>query len=62
MVVGHNPGLQELLNELTGNHLRMPTAALAHVRLAIDRWPDLDTPPVAELAGFWKPKSLPDDL
>ena len=31
MVVGHNPGLQELLNELTGNHLRMPTAALAQI-------------------------------
>ena len=40
----------------------MPTAALAYLRLPIDGWSDLDTLPVAELAGFWKPKSLPDDL
>ena len=62
MVVGHNPGLEELVEELTGHRRRMPTAALAHVRLPIDRWLELDTMPVAELAGFWKPKTLPGDL
>ncbi len=43
MVVGHNPGLEELLLDLTGEAEALPTAALAVVSLKIDTW--------AELAG-----------
>jgi len=60
MVIGHNPGLEELLEELTGNHHRLPTAALAHVHLPIDRWRDLATLAVAHLADLWRPKELTD--
>lgn len=41
LLVGHNPGMEELLELLTGEARRMPTAALASIRLDIDRWAKL---------------------
>jgi len=38
MLVGHNPGLEELLEHLTGEAQRMPTAALASISLELDKW------------------------
>ncbi len=38
LVVGHNPGLQDLLEVLTGELEAMPTAALARIRLDVDSW------------------------
>jgi len=40
MIVGHNPGFEILVSVLTGEHRRMPTAALAVIDLDIDRWSD----------------------
>jgi phosphohistidine phosphatase len=41
MMVGHNPGFEELLAALTGESHRMPTAALACIELKIKKWSDL---------------------
>lgn len=38
MVVGHNPGFENLVRVLTGKLEAMPTAALAVVDLEIDSW------------------------
>jgi phosphohistidine phosphatase len=38
LLVGHNPGMEELLELLTGESRRMPTAALARIQLGVDRW------------------------
>jgi phosphohistidine phosphatase len=38
MLVGHNPGFENLLERLTTESLRVPTAALALVVLDADRW------------------------
>jgi phosphohistidine phosphatase len=38
MLVGHNPGFENLLERLTGQAERMPTAALAMVILNADTW------------------------
>lgn len=38
LLVGHNPGLEELLQLLTGETRRMSTAALARIQLDLDRW------------------------
>jgi phosphohistidine phosphatase len=38
MLVGHNPGTEELLTFLTGEERRMPTAALACVALDVEKW------------------------
>ena len=38
LLVGHNPGMEELLTLLTGEERRMPTAALACVALDLEKW------------------------
>jgi phosphohistidine phosphatase len=38
LLVGHNPGLEELLEFLTGETRQMPTAALAQITFNIDKW------------------------
>ncbi len=58
MVVGHNPGLEELLSVLTGTQTHLPTAALAQVDLPIDRWQELDGAVEGELRDVWLPKEL----
>jgi phosphohistidine phosphatase len=42
MIVGHNPGLEDLVARLTAETERMPTAALACVEFQIDRWKDIE--------------------
>ncbi|HYP54528.1 MAG TPA: histidine phosphatase family protein, partial [Pyrinomonadaceae bacterium] len=38
MLVGHNPGMEELIKALTGADELMPTAALARVELDVETW------------------------
>jgi phosphohistidine phosphatase len=42
LLVGHNPGFEDLLGRLTGSHERMTTAALAFIEFDIDRWDDVE--------------------
>ena len=58
MVVGHNPGMEELVEEVTGEWVRMPTAALAQISLDIDRWSDLSFDDIAPLIHVWRPKEM----
>ena len=58
MIVGHNPGFEEFVAELTGEQHDFPTAALAHIVLPIDRWRDLTLATRGALAGLWRPKEL----
>lgn len=56
MIVGHNPGLEDLVAELTGERESLPTAALAQIVLPIDRWRDLKESTRGTLLGVWRPK------
>jgi phosphohistidine phosphatase len=63
MVVGHNPGLEELLQELTGEYQPLPTAALAQVSLPMSHWSELVADLEAagmqgKLVNLWNPKDL----
>jgi len=42
LMVGHNPGFEELVSRLTDSDERMPTAALACIEFQIDHWKDLE--------------------
>ena len=42
LMVGHNPDIAELVEMLSGEWTRMPTAALARIDCPIDSWADLD--------------------
>src|ERR1041384_5499259 len=42
LMVGHNPGFEDLVGRLTRTHERMPTAALACVEFDLDQWADVE--------------------
>ena len=58
MIVGHNPGLEELIEQLTGERQDLPTATLAQIVLPIDQWRDLKLSSRGTLMGYWRPKEL----
>ena len=58
MVVGHNPGLEELAQWLTGFYTSLPTAALAVVRLDINHWSEMEEGGRGELMQVFRPKEL----
>ena len=58
MIVGHNPGLEKLVEQLTGERQDLPTAALAQIGLPIDQWRDLKLSTRGTLVGLWRPKEL----
>jgi phosphohistidine phosphatase len=58
LVVGHNPGLEGLVEGLSGERVEMPTAAIALIHLPIDRWTELKLDRRGELAASWLPKGL----
>lgn len=59
LFVGHNPGVAELVSELTCNVVAMPTAAVAVIQLEIGRWRDISVDGVQQLEHHWYPKGLP---
>jgi phosphohistidine phosphatase len=40
LIVGHNPGVEELVEMLTGEIHIIPTCTLAHVEFDIEKWSD----------------------
>lgn len=58
MLVGHNPGMESLLEVLTGRDETMPTAALARLDLDIDDWVEIDAGTGARLVKVWRPKEI----
>jgi phosphohistidine phosphatase len=59
MVVGHNPELEEFIQELADEYARMPTAALAKVELPIQRWGELRETVTGKLIKVWYPRENP---
>ena len=41
LLIGHNPGFEELLQLLTEEEQRMPTACLTKIRLRISKWSEV---------------------
>jgi len=58
LVVGHNPGLEELLLALTQCDESLPTASLTRISLPIRQWRDLKTSTTGKLVHLWRPKEL----
>jgi phosphohistidine phosphatase len=59
ILIGHNPGFEELLAFLTGESLRMPTAALAKITFDVS-WKDIE-PRSGKLDWFVTPKALAEE-
>jgi phosphohistidine phosphatase len=58
LIVGHNPGLEELLGHLTDEVEPLTTAALARIALPLERWSDLNHATRGKLIDVWRPKKL----
>lgn len=58
MLVGHNPGLEEFLSNLTDVDEWLPTAALAQVEIDIMDWRDLNEYTNGLLINIWRPREL----
>ncbi|MFC1996182.1 histidine phosphatase family protein [Chloroflexota bacterium] len=60
MIVGHNPGMELLLEMLTDESERFPTAALALIHLPVDYWSQIGDEIEGELLHLWLPRALMD--
>lgn len=60
MVVGHNPGMEELVSLLTDRDRPMTTANVAVVELPIESWRELTIFANGRLLHHWQPSDLPD--
>ncbi|MCA9934746.1 MAG: hypothetical protein KC415_12515, partial [Anaerolineales bacterium] len=58
MVVGHNPGIEELVAQLAQQFETMSTATLAQIDLSISNWRELDDEIVGTLVNVWRPKEM----
>ncbi len=58
MMVGHNPGIEMLVEQISGRDEPMPTAALACLRLSIDSWREISPDGTYKLEGVWRPREL----
>ena len=59
MVVGHNPGMEELVSLLTDKDRPLTTANVAVVELPITSWAELTIFSDGRLKHHWQPKDLP---
>jgi phosphohistidine phosphatase len=56
LLIGHNPGLEGILQILTGQVESLSTATIAYINFKIDRWCDLNAETHGELIKLWRPK------
>lgn len=54
LLVGHNPGMEELVSELAARRESMPTAAIASFSFDVERWSEVERAP-ARLSGLSRP-------
>lgn len=52
LLIGHNPGLEELVSMISGDYVSMPTAAIARIHCP------KDSPRSWHLDAVWRPKEL----
>ncbi len=62
LVIGHNPGLEGLLQILSGRVESLPTAAIAYLSLPIHSWKEIRShEDPGELIALWTPRDLKDE-
>jgi phosphohistidine phosphatase len=62
MVIGHNPGVETLLQILSSRIESLPTAVIAHLILPIERWSDLSLDTTGDLIDIWIPKEMREEI
>ena len=58
LLVAHNPGVESLIESLSGEWQRMPTGAIADLRVEITGWSEILVAPRANVVHLWRPRDL----
>jgi phosphohistidine phosphatase len=58
LLVGHNPGMEDLVEILSGKREAFPTAALAVFEVGIDQWGALELGVETKLVKVYRPKEI----
>jgi phosphohistidine phosphatase len=58
LVIGHNPGLEGLLQLLSGRIEALPTSTIAYLSLPVQRWADLSAQSEGELVEVMHPRMV----
>lgn len=58
MIVGHNPGLEEFISNLTEIDEWLPTGALAQLELDYSEWCELNDYSEGKLINVWRPREI----
>lgn len=56
LIVGHNPGVSDLVHYLTGADASLPTAGLAEVQFPVSSWAEISGG-CGELVSVWTPST-----
>ena len=59
ILIGHNPGLETLVQQLAGQWHRMPTAAIAGFSMPDQHWQEISfNASSIQFLGVWRPKEI----
>ncbi len=58
LLIGHNPGLENFAESLTGTTVTIPTATLLCIELESPHWRDFATAKTATVKHIWRPREL----
>lgn len=59
LIVGHNPTLESLVEQLCGEFVHFPTGAVAELKVSTESW-DVLSGDCCELLELWSPKTIDD--
>ena len=58
MIVGHNPGMEDAIEEFCGANEHMPTASIAHIKLDLEKWEEINENSSGDLENLWRPREI----
>jgi phosphohistidine phosphatase len=58
MLIGHNPGIEGLVQILSGQVESLPTGAVAYLVIPVKHWSEIDGNTRGEIIQLWKPREL----
>lgn len=58
LIIGHNPGLEQLVRMLTGEEHAISTCSLAHIQLRLSSWSEIENKTKGKLLVIRHPRDL----
>ena len=58
MLIGHNPGMEGLVQILSGQVESLPTGAIAYLVIPVKHWSEIDGSTRGEIIQLWRPHEL----